>query len=659
MKIITQARIAIITTVSILVVWGATTISIAANASLSTDDARQNIAQKLDQYSRIQNALNTIQELDSGDNTGSGTTDGFSTKEAAQRAERLGNDIDTIVSDIEALQEQRQENTQDYNIMMQQVKRVIIDIKTTKQTVTDSVTKINLYTQRMVELLSTIEQTKKYITNTQTTLVQLLPALYIIQNDYTNNAGDIDDLKLLLGSNSLGETLSYDDMMQWLSVKMDTLLGQLSEAQKEYTQSFKEVHETRKQLKTLTITYREKIRSLEEQRGYLLNFLQLYKDNKIKLDMQIGNIFETRTQLTNRIAIMIQDIQNNKNNSDFLDKAWYQDFLKTNDSREQRPNFMGWPILPVTSIMTNFGDDVIVWDQQEVSTSIQLPANQGQEIFAPADAYVYYVQDQDGIGINWMLLMHKNGYISVFTNVQKVIAQQWTVVKRWEIIGLVGWQPGTRWAWWFSNTSHLSMSIFRDEKALDPLSVLDLSIFWSKTQVPEAFSAKYDNDNKVRNSVIDLSNITFVAGDTIDEKRNNFLAKFAKAPYNDLTMWETAAAGTNIDVDLGMCIGYAETSLGRHFASSNNIGNVGNNDRGDRVDKDSPLAGARSIYMTLNNWYLWGYHTIYELSGYGNKDGAIYASSEYNWQKNVSRCLSTIKWYIVPEDYPFRTYNVQ
>ena len=133
-----------------------------------------------------------------------------------------------------------------------------------------------------------------------------------------------------------------------------------------------------------------------------------------------------------------------------------------------------------------------------------------------------------------------------------------------------------------------------------------------------------------------------------------FLKKYAAGPYADINLREAAAKDTYVDVDMGICIGLAETSLGRYFASSNNIGNVGNNDRGDRVDKDSPLAGARSVYLTLNNSYLGGYHTIYELSGYGNKDGAIYASSPYNRQKNVTRCLSSIKGYIVPEDYPFR-----
>lgn len=656
MKLTTHTKFAIITVLTVMV-WGITTISIASNSDMSSDEVRKNIAQKLDEFGRIQNAINTIKNMDTND-AWTGTTN-FSTKEAAERAANLGNDINTIISDIEALQEKRKENSENYTIMLQQVKKVIIDIKTTKQTVTDSVTKINLYTQRMVELLATIEQTKKYINNTQSTLVQLLPALYVIQNDYTNNAGNIDDLKLLLWSDSMGETLSYDDMMQWLSVKMDTLLGELSEAQKQYTQSFKDIHETRKQLKALTLTYREKIRTLEEQRAYLMSFLQLYKDNKVKLDKKLANLFETRTQLNNRIALMVQDIMKNKNTPEFTQKPWYQDFLALNDTREQRANFLWWSMLPPKSIITHFGDQVLIGEEQEVANNIQIAAEQGQEIYAPADGYVYFAQDQDSIGINWMVIIHKNGFISTFTNVQKILVESQSVVRRGQIIGLIGWQPGTRWAWWFSNSANLNMTIFKDGVAIDPLQELDLSVFTSKADLPEKYSDKYDNDMNTRNKDIDMSIVKFIPGETIEERRATFLSANAKAPYDDITLFEQAVAETNIDIDMWICIWQAETSLGRYFASANNFGNVWNNDRGDRVDKDSPLAWVRAIYVTLNNQYLGGYHTIYELSGYGNKDWAIYASSEYNWQKNVSRCLSTIKWYIVPEDYPFRTYNTQ
>lgn len=113
--------------------------------------------------------------------------------------------------------------------------------------------------------------------------------------------------------------------------------------------------------------------------------------------------------------------------------------------------------------------------------------------------------------------------------------------------------------------------------------------------------------------------------------------------------------GTNIDRDMVICVGFAESTLGQYLATSNNIGNVGNNDRGDRIAYNNPYYGARLIPLTLNNQYLGHYHTINQLSRYGNAEGKIYASSPINRQTNVLKCLSQIKGFYVPEDYPFRT----
>jgi hypothetical protein len=103
-----------------------------------------------------------------------------------------------------------------------------------------------------------------------------------------------------------------------------------------------------------------------------------------------------------------------------------------------------------------------------------------------------------------------------------------------------------------------------------------------------------------------------------------------------------------------ICIAFAESTLGRYLSTAGNIGNVGNNDRGDRVPFYSAYQGARAIPLTLNNVYLGDYHTINQLSRYGNKDGKIYASSPINRQTNVLKCLSQIKGYYIPEDFPFR-----
>ncbi|MEI7477976.1 MAG: hypothetical protein WCJ81_05850 [bacterium] len=69
-----------------------------------------------------------------------------------------------------------------------QVKKVLIDIKLTRQTLLDNITKINLYTQSILQTIQTINQTKAYLANTQETISQLLPTLYILQNNYTNQA---------------------------------------------------------------------------------------------------------------------------------------------------------------------------------------------------------------------------------------------------------------------------------------------------------------------------------------------------------------------------------------------------------------------------------------------------------------------------------------
>lgn len=66
------------------------------------------------------------------------------------------------------------------------------------------------------------------------------------------------------------------------------------------------------------------------------------------------------------------------------------------------------------------------------------------------------------------------------------------------------------------------------------------------------------------------------------------------------------------------------------------------------------MAGARLIYTTLNNRYLGHYHILLDYNGYGNPDGKNYATSKYNWQNNVTKCLTMIKGYYVPDEYPVR-----
>jgi len=103
-----------------------------------------------------------------------------------------------------------------------------------------------------------------------------------------------------------------------------------------------------------------------------------------------------------------------------------------------------------------------------------------------------------------------------------------------------------------------------------------------------------------------------------------------------------------------MCIWLAESSLWRSLKTSYNVWNIWNVDSWWTWSFESPRDWIYWMWKTLNNRYLWGYNEIKDLSRYGNKTGAIYASSSDNWHNNIIKCMSFIKWRYIPDDYNFR-----
>lgn len=103
-----------------------------------------------------------------------------------------------------------------------------------------------------------------------------------------------------------------------------------------------------------------------------------------------------------------------------------------------------------------------------------------------------------------------------------------------------------------------------------------------------------------------------------------------------------------------ICIAYADSSLGNFLKTKNNIGNVGNNDRWDRVSYVTIEQWVNEIGKTLNNRNLSYINTIDKLSRYWNKDGMIYASSPENHFINVANCISMIRNKKVPDNFSFR-----
>jgi len=120
-----------------------------------------------------------------------------------------------------------------------------------------------------------------------------------------------------------------------------------------------------------------------------------------------------------------------------------------------------------------------------------------------------------------------------------------------------------------------------------------------------------------------------------------------------------------IDPYLVIAIAKADSSLGNELLTTNNIGNVGNNDRWDKVEFATIEHWIEAIYKTLNNKYLGNIYTVWYLSCWGKinlwlKDcfqnwEKVYATSDSSWNVNVINTLRNLyKDSSIDEEFNFR-----
>ena len=103
--------------------------------------------------------------------------------------------------------------------------------------------------------------------------------------------------------------------------------------------------------------------------------------------------------------------------------------------------------------------------------------------------------------------MHTDGYVSAYSYLSNIAVEPGELVKRGQFIGRSGGEPGTAGAGFRSEGANLTFYLFKDGTAIDPLTVLDLSVVMDKDKVlPEEYKLKYFNDQYER--PIDVSKVS-------------------------------------------------------------------------------------------------------------------------------------------------------
>ncbi|NOZ44312.1 MAG: M23 family metallopeptidase [bacterium] len=113
--------------------------------------------------------------------------------------------------------------------------------------------------------------------------------------------------------------------------------------------------------------------------------------------------------------------------------------IEKNSPDENYP--LTFPIYPIKHIQRFFHDKDFLKKYGVPHDGIEILATQGTPIYAAGNGIVYHVVDNDGIGINRMLIVHNNGYITSYMYLNKILSKAGDVVKRGQIIGYSGGEP--------------------------------------------------------------------------------------------------------------------------------------------------------------------------------------------------------------------------
>ncbi len=579
---------------------------------------------------------------------------------SAENAQKSIKDLDEGVKELrnQIIKLDRKYGTEDkqYLETRNEVVTIINDIEQTKDVLAASIKKIYFYQGKIVNSVDKVNTIRENLSETKSYIEKFSQFMYKINNEYYNVDGTLDELKLFIKSDGqITEQLSNTAMVETVMNKMNTLMDTMTKQEKETIEQIKSSNQNRTAIRKTITEYEARLKTLQEQRKFLWDYLTLYESNKVKMTKELASLFSTRSEVYGDINTTIAKI-NSKDYADVsFDVTKKLQELQTTEAyakRDENAAPLSWPLYPVVYISRYFEDPEYQEKYKIPFNGIEIPAEQNSPLYAVDEGLVYKIANKDGVWLNWVLLIHKNNMMTVYLYPNSVIVEEGDIVRRGQIIGYSGGEPGTKGAWFVAGGPNLTFMVIKDGKITNPIDYLDLSVLQDKSKIPTGYKFKYLKDKY--NLPRDMYAVKPVVWDSVEERRQSFLNTYGVGVYRQPVFWQDASEGTNIDVDVGICIAFAESTLGRHLSTANNIGNVGNNDRGDRVAYQGPMVGARLIYTTLNNWYLGHYHILLDYNGYGNPDGKNYATSKYNWQNNVTKCLGMIKWYYVPDDYPVR-----
>ena len=269
--------------------------------------------------------------------------------------------------------------------------------------------------------------TKQYIEDFANFIYKLNNKLY---NQDTNT---IDEMKLLVNSDNVPVTLANDYMIESMMGQLNELMTDFQTNEETQLETMKKLNELKSKTKEAIAQFQIEIEKLQQKKNYLLQFMKLYQDDTTKRQLTINTFFESTKSVYEKTIALVKDIKKGvyKVDFDMEKKIALLDEL----GNEEDIYALAWPIYPIEDIQTYFGDIGFQKEYGMPHIGIQIKAEQMTPVYASRNGIVYFVADNDEIGINRALIMHTDGYVTVYQYLNKIIVKPGDIVRKGQLIG--------------------------------------------------------------------------------------------------------------------------------------------------------------------------------------------------------------------------------
>lgn len=399
--------------------------------------------------------------------------------QAEYRYYLLQNNVKNAQSNLEETREEIQSLEETINGLDKSINQTEKDIKSVKTQIETKKMEIKR-NEKDIQILALQYEDQKAIVS------DLMTLLYIKRGVFYEN-DEVNAVKVLASADSVSETLqkvTYLDLIEAQNADQIAILQKMDEDLKtEWTNLRKKQDELKKldeelqgQKNNLDAQREGKQRLLDETKGdealyssmilgsgdreeQILHEIEIYRSNVLQMEAKFNG---TRAALTDDQKAEIDKIA--------------EEAMQNFEPKEAAKDIdLDWPVSPSRGITALFHDSAYQAVFGVDHYAVDIRANHGTPITAPADGVVYsVVWDPNSTAYAYIIIAHRMGVMTLYGHISEPAVSPGDFVQRSQIIGSTGATPGTVGAGYRTTGPHLHFEIWQDGVKVDPLNYMPL-----------------------------------------------------------------------------------------------------------------------------------------------------------------------------------------